>query len=152
MDLLMLSEADVRRLLDPDLLLDALEEGFRAVSAGAVDVPMRVGANAEEEGFLAVMPGYGRGLGLAVKLVSVFPHNHDHGLPSHQALIAVFDPATGSPVAVMDGTYITAFRTAGAAALSTRHLARDDAHVLAILGAGVQGGSHLEMLPRVRDF
>jgi alanine dehydrogenase len=152
MDLLMLSEADVRRLLDLDRLLDSLEDGFRAVSAGAAEVPQRVAANAEEGGFLAVMPGYGPGLGLAVKLVSVFPRNHDRGLPSHQALVAVFDPATGSPLAVMDGTYITAMRTAGAAALSTRHLARDDAHILAILGAGVQGESHLQMLPRVRDF
>jgi ornithine cyclodeaminase/thiomorpholine-carboxylate dehydrogenase len=66
--------------------------------------------------------------------------------------MALFDPDTGSPLAVMDGTRITAIRTAGAAAVSARHLARKDARVLAIVGAGVQGHAHLEILPRVRDF
>ncbi len=148
----MLSQADVSELLDLDRLLDALEEAFRALSSGRVDIAPRTAVNAEGEGFLQSMPGYAAGLGLGVKLVSGFPMNHLLGLPSHQALIALFDPATGSPVAVMDGTRITAIRTAGAAALSARHLARKDARVLAILGAGVQGHAHLEIMPRVRDF
>src|SRR5438552_11840278 len=152
MKMLMLSQADMTALLDLDRLLDALEEGFRALSAGRVEVPARTAVNAEKDGWLATMPGYGSGLGLGVKLVSVFPHNHELGVPSHQALIALFDPATGSPVAVMDGTRITAIRTAGAAAVSVRHLAGEDAKVLAIVGAGVQGHAHLEIMPRVRDF
>jgi alanine dehydrogenase len=152
MKVLMLSQADVRALLDLDLLLDALEEGFRALSSGRVDIAPRAAVNAEAQGFLQSMPGYAAGLGLGVKLVTGFPGNHLLGLPSHQALIALFDPATGSPLAVMDGTRITAIRTAGGAALSARHLARKDARVLAILGAGVQGHAHLEILPRVRDF
>src|SRR5207237_1028657 len=78
--------------------------------------------------------------------------NHQHGLPSHLALIALFDEQTGRPLALMDGTHITAVRTAAAAALSTRLLARPDVRVLAILGAGVQGRHHLETMPRVRDF
>src|SRR2546430_1890824 len=152
MKVLMLSQAEVTALLDLDRLLDALEDGFRAVSSGKVEVPGRTAVTAEHDGWLGTMPGYGAGLGLGVNLVSVFPHNDPAGLPSHQALIALFDPETGSPLAVMDGTRITAIRTAGAAAVSTRHLARQDARVLAILGAGVQGHAHLEILPRVRDF
>jgi alanine dehydrogenase len=148
----MLSQADVRELLDLDPLLDALEEGFRALSSGRVDIAPRTAVKAEGDGFLQSMPGFAAGLGLGVKLVTGFPENHKLGLPSHQALIALFDPATGSPLAVMDGTRVTAIRTAGAAALSARHLARKDARVLAIVGAGVQGQAHLEMLPRVRDF
>jgi len=148
----MLSQADVTALLDLDRLLDALEEGFRAVSSGKVEVPGRTAVTTEHDGWLGTMPGYGPGLGLGVKLVSVFPHNDAAGLPSHQALIALFDPATGSPLAVMDGTRITAIRTAGAAAVSARHLARKDSRVLAIIGAGVQGHAHLEIFPRVRDF
>src|SRR5207253_1854078 len=66
--------------------------------------------------------------------------------------IALFDEITGSPLAVMDGTYITAIRTGGTAAVAARVLARDDARVLAILGAGVQGLAHLETFPRIRDF
>lgn len=148
----MLSEAEVTRLLDLDRLLEALANGFRALSSGKVVVPGRIAVNVEPAGWLGTMPGFGEGLGLGVKLVSVYPHNEAAGLPSHQALIALFDPANGSPLAVMDGTRITAIRTAGAAAVSTRHLARKDASVLAIIGAGVQGHAHLEIFPRVRDF
>jgi alanine dehydrogenase len=97
------------------------------------------------------MPGYLEGI-LETKLVSVFPHNHDRGLPSHQALIALFDAANGTPLAIMDGTYITAARTGAATAVSTRVLARSDARVLAVLGAGVQGRSHLQAHARVRHF
>jgi ornithine cyclodeaminase/alanine dehydrogenase-like protein (mu-crystallin family) len=93
------------------------------------------------------MPGYVDGV-LAAKLVTLFP---DHE-PSHQALIAVFDAETGTPTAVMDGTHITAVRTGGGSAVATRALARDDARVLTILGAGVQGRSHLDAVGRVRDF
>jgi ornithine cyclodeaminase/alanine dehydrogenase-like protein (mu-crystallin family) len=152
MRVLMLSEGDVNELLDLGRLLDALEEGFRALSSGLVQVPSRTSVTAEHEGRLLTMPGYGAGLGLGVKLVSVFPENHSAGLPSHLALIALFDPDTGAPIAVMDGTRITAIRTAGTAAVSARHLARTDSKVLAILGAGVQGHAHLEILPLVRDF
>lgn len=152
MKVLILSQADVHGLLDLDRLMDTLEEGFRALSSGQTDVAPRTIVNAEREGFLLSMPGYAAGLGLGAKLVTGFPKNHAAGLPSHQALIALFDPATGSPLAFMDGTRVTAIRTAAVAAVSVRHLARKDARVLAIVGAGVQGHAHLEILPRVRNF
>jgi ornithine cyclodeaminase/alanine dehydrogenase-like protein (mu-crystallin family) len=101
---------------------------------------------------MGTMPGYVPGVALEVKLVSVFPGNYEHALPSHQGVIALFDETSGAPLAIMDGTYITAIRTGGTAAVATRVLARKDAKVLAILGAGVQGESHLATLPRVRDF
>jgi ornithine cyclodeaminase/alanine dehydrogenase-like protein (mu-crystallin family) len=97
------------------------------------------------------MPGYVGGT-LAAKLVNVFHGNHDKGLPSHQALITLFDSTTGSPLAIMDGTAITAMRTACASALATRTLAREDTRVLAVIGAGVQGRAHLQVIPRVRRF
>jgi ornithine cyclodeaminase/alanine dehydrogenase-like protein (mu-crystallin family) len=89
---------------------------------------------------------------MLVKLVSVFPGNHDRGLPSHQALITLFDETDGRALAVMDGTAITALRTGATSALSVRLLARPDARVLAVLGAGVQGRSHLMAVPRVKQF
>jgi ornithine cyclodeaminase/alanine dehydrogenase-like protein (mu-crystallin family) len=89
---------------------------------------------------------------LASKLVSVFAENHERGLPSHQALVALFDAEDGRPLAVMDGTHITATRTAAASAVSTRALALEEASVLAVLGAGVQGRAHLEVMPHARDF
>jgi len=152
MDILLLNETEVRRLLDPDALLDALAEGFRAQSSDLVDAPKRSGVSVPNTGFLLTMPAYQQGREVTVKLVSVFHDNKRLGIPSHQALICLFDPQTGTPLSFMDGTYITALRTAGAAALSTRLLARTDTRVLAIVGAGVQGRSHLTMLPRVRRF
>lgn len=152
MDILMLNAAEVRRLLDPDALLDALAEGFRAQSDGLVDAPNRIGVTVPNTGFLLTMPAYQQGREVTVKLVSVFHGNARHGLPTHQALICLFDPETGTSVALLDGTAITALRTAGAAALSARLLAREDTRVLAIIGAGTQGHAHLTMLPRVRPF
>ena len=90
------------------------------------------------------MPGYLPGTALEAKLVAVFPGNHERGLPSHQALIALFDEETGVPLCVMDGTVVTAVRTGATAAVAARALARDDARTVAILGAGVQGRSHLD--------
>jgi ornithine cyclodeaminase/alanine dehydrogenase-like protein (mu-crystallin family) len=151
-ELLYLSRADVERLLDVDAMLDALGKALVIFSSGITSVPPRAGARVGERGLLGTMPGYVPGVALEVKLVSVFPGNHHHGLPSHQGVIMVFDEDTGAPLALMDGTYITAIRTGGTAAVAARLLAPDDALVLAILGAGVQGGSHLETFPRIRDF
>jgi alanine dehydrogenase len=151
-ELLYLSRADVERLLNVDQMLDALGKALVVFSSGITSVPPRAGARVGDRGILGAMPGYVPGIALEVKLVSVFPANHGHGLPSHQGLIAIFDEDTGAPLAVMDGAYITAMRTGGTAAVAARVLARKDASVLAILGAGVQGGSHLETFPRIRDF
>jgi ornithine cyclodeaminase/alanine dehydrogenase-like protein (mu-crystallin family) len=145
--LLALSQDDVARLLDVDLLLDRLERVFIELSAGRASVPPRVAAFVPERGLLAAMPGYVDGV-LQAKLVALFP-GHD---PSHQALIAVFDAETGTPRAVMDGTHVTAVRTGASSAVATRALAREDARVLAVLGAGVQGRSHLDAVRRMRDF
>src|SRR5215469_16146176 len=152
MDVLMLNGTEVQRLLDLDALLDALAEGFRALSDGLVYAPKRNEVSVPNTGFLLAMPAYQQGREVTVKLVSVFHENERLGIPSHQALICLFDQKTGTPLAIIDGTVITALRTAGAAALSTRLLARTDTNVLAIVGAGVQGSAHLRMLPHVRPF
>jgi ornithine cyclodeaminase/alanine dehydrogenase-like protein (mu-crystallin family) len=148
--MLVLTRSEVEELLDLDALLDALATAHAELSAGRASLVPRVGAFAGEAGVLGAMPAYVPSSGLGCKLVTLFPENTDR--PTHQALIALFDPATGTPVALMDGTYITALRTAAAAALATRLLARPDARVLAILGSGVQSRSAQEMFPRARDF
>ena len=148
--MILLSQSEVEELLDLEALVDALADAHRELSEGKASMPPRIAAFAERNGLLGAMPAYLPSAGLMCKLVSLFPENRDRH--THQALIAVFDQTNGSPVALMDGTYITATRTAAGSALATRLLARDDARVLAILGAGVQARTHADALRRVRDF
>jgi ornithine cyclodeaminase/alanine dehydrogenase-like protein (mu-crystallin family) len=143
-ELLILKRSEVERLLDLEALLSALEAGFKAISAGRTSVPARV-ASLSPDGLLGVMPAWLPGT-LSTKLVSVFPANHDLGLPSHQAMVALFDERSGTPLALLDGTYITAIRTAAASGVATRLLARPGARRVAILGGGVQGRSHERIL------
>jgi len=148
MQLLALDRHQVRELLEPEQLLDALAEGFRALSAGLLDVPPRTRA-ATAEGVLLSMPAAWPGRGLGAKLVSVFHDNRAQGLPTHQGLILLFDPATGAPCALLDGEHITAWRTAAVVVLSIRLLARAGARSLALVGGGEQAQALLPMLQRV---
>ncbi len=152
MDVLFLGTDDVQQLLNIDDLLEALAEGFKSLSAGEVVAPDRNELPIPDAGSLLSMPAWCPRAHATVKLVTVFHSNLQLGIPTHQALICVFDSETGTPVAVTDGSYLTALRTAGAAALSTRLLARQNARVLTIIGAGTQGYSHLKVVPKVRDF
>ena len=149
--MLVLTEAEVRELLDLDALVDAVAHAHAALSNGSVSMPARIAAFVEEqEGLLGVMPAYVPQTALACKLVTLFPRNVDRH--THQAAILVFDHEHGTPVALMDGTYITATRTAAGSALATRLLAREDASVLAVLGTGVQARAHVEAIKRVRPI
>jgi ornithine cyclodeaminase/alanine dehydrogenase-like protein (mu-crystallin family) len=152
--MLVLSQPEVKELLDLDALVDAVAAAMADLSAGNASMPARSGALvAERSGLLAVMPAYvPAARALTTKLVSLFPMNEGSSTPTHQALIAVFDHEDGRPVALMDGTHITATRTAAGSALSVRLLARDDTATLAILGTGVQARAHAHAVTRVASF
>ena len=152
--MLVLSRADVESLLDLDALVEALASAMTDLSSGRASVPPRVAARVDErEAMLAAMPGFVPSLGaLETKLVSLFPQNAGTGRPTHQAVIVAFDPDTGEPAALMDGTYITATRTGAGSALAARLLARPESRVLAILGSGVQARSHARAVFRVRPI
>ena len=141
--MLILSRKEVEQLLDPHELLAALEDGFKALSAGQLNVPPRNQAIAPK-GILVGMPAYMPDRHMSVKLVTVFHENTT--VPAHQATITLFDSATGTPIAFMDGEHITAMRTAAGAILSAKHLARENSKSLAIIGAGVLGHAHLKMI------
>ena len=149
--MLILNRSQVEALLDVDALIDALASAMADLSAGRASVPDRVAALVpEHEGFLAAMPGFVPSAKVLMsKLVSLFPRNAGTELPTHQAVIVVFDSDSGQPVALLDGTAITAIRTGACSALSARLLARPDADVLAILGTGVQARSHAQAMRRV---
>jgi ornithine cyclodeaminase len=149
-----LSRSETASLLDPDRLRQAVAAAMVDVSAGQASIPSRIAAEVDErDALLVAMPGYLPSEdGLAAKLVTLFPHNAGTAWPTHQAVIVVFDASTGTPAALIDGTSVTAARTAAGSALATDLLARRDAHVLAILGTGVQARSHAHAVTRVRPF
>ena len=139
--MLILTREEVDQLLDPQELLIGLEQGFRALSAGHMNVPPRNQVIAPK-GILLGMPAYMPDKNISIKLVSVFHES----TPSHQAIITLFDSETGAPIALMDGETITALRTAAGATLSIKLLARKNSRIVAIIGAGVQGEAHLRMI------
>jgi alanine dehydrogenase len=146
---IILNEEDVRKRLRMEDLIPAMAEALRDLSAGAVLQPLRtVLSISAHNGFLGVMPASGRTLG--AKLVTFYPQNKR--VPTHHAMILLFRPESGEPIAVMDGRLITEMRTAAVSAAATKLLARTDTRTLTILGSGVQARSHLEALRLVRSF
>lgn len=147
--MLILSRREVADLLDLDQLVDALAVAMDDLSHGRASMPARIAAAVDErDALLVAMPAYlPSSRALATKLVSLFPHNTD--VDTHQAVICCFDPDTGTPLALLDATHITAARTAAGSALATRLLARSGSRVVTVIGTGVQARSHAEALIRL---
>lgn len=147
-----LDEERVRSLLRIDELLPVMERALIDLSVGRVVQPARQMLKAPAaNSYFSAMPAAGA-VGMGAKLVSIYPGNASLDLPTHLALILLFRPETGEPLAVLDGRLITEMRTAAVSAVATRALARPDAKILAILGSGVQAYSHVEALRLVREF
>lgn len=129
-------------------LVDALAIGLQA----PIEVPPRsVLSPNQDESCVLVMPAWQRGQRMGVKLVSVWPGNSALGLPAVSGVYVLMSCETGQPLAVMDGTELTLRRTAAAAALAARTLARKDSRTLAVLGTGALSAplvqAHCSVLP-----
>ena len=149
---LFLNEEQVRQHLGMADLIPAMEKALIDFSAGRVTQPLRSVITVDPPGgFFGMMPAL-TPEGLGLKIVTFYPKNVERGLPTHMATIALVDPKTGTPLAVMDGRLITEMRTAAVSAVATNLLASADAKILAILGSGVQAHSHAEALRLVRQF
>jgi ornithine cyclodeaminase/alanine dehydrogenase-like protein (mu-crystallin family) len=147
-----LGEADVRAVLGWDALIARMESALAAFSSGRVIQPVRNMITIEEgRRYLGVMPAVAED-SMGLKLVSFYPGNAGTAHPTHLAMIMLFRPETGEPLAVMDGRLITEMRTAAVSAAVTKRLASPESRVLALLGSGVQATAHLEALSRVRRF
>jgi ornithine cyclodeaminase/alanine dehydrogenase len=139
---LILSGADVRRLLDPAAVLEAVESAFAAHGRGDARMPCKVYLPLPEfGGDFRAMPAYLDGTA-GVKWINAHPDNPQRQrLPAVMGVYIYSDPRTGLPLAIMDATGLTALRTGAAAAVATRHLARKDATVLGVIGCGAQAES-----------
>jgi ornithine cyclodeaminase/alanine dehydrogenase-like protein (mu-crystallin family) len=150
---LFLSAADVDKALTMPAAISAVRQAFIDLSSGEADVPLRTPMELAGDGAALFMPVHlSRKKQLGIKVVTVVPENRERALPTIQALVAVFDAETGSVQAVMDGEVLTAVRTGAASGVATDALARKNAAVAAVIGAGVQGRRQLEAVCCVRTF
>ena len=147
-----LDEAAIRGVLTLQDLIPAMESALIDFSAGRVQQPVRsLIPLPQHGGIMGIMPAvYGEIMG--AKVVNVYPGNSALGLPTHQAIIAIFRSNTGEPLAVMDGRLITELRTAAVSAVATKLLSSPTARTLAVLGSGVQARAHVRALALVRKF
>jgi ornithine cyclodeaminase/alanine dehydrogenase len=145
---LYLSRTDVEAVgLDLRTIISLLETAFREKGEGRVEMPPKPGIHTRPDAFIHAMAASIPGMQAAgLKWVAGYPENPSRGLPYVSGLLILNDVDTGFPLAVMDCTWITGYRTGAATALSARHLARPDSSTAAILACGVQGRSHLEAL------
>src|SRR3984893_9899530 len=149
---LYLDEQRVRDLLHWDRLIAAMETALTAFSLGRGLPPVRNMLTIEEgKRYLGIMPAVADDA-MGAKLVSFYPGNAGTGVATHLAMILLFRPDPGEPLAVMDGRLITEMRTAAVSAAVTKYLAPPDSRVLALLGSGAQAHVHLQALSRVRRF
>src|SRR3954470_9631140 len=137
---LLLSRADVERLLTPQACIEAVEDAFRRLAEGTVPPPAVLAMHAEEgsfhakAGLLALDRPY-----FAAKVNANFPQNGArHGLPTIQGAVLLFDAGNGRPLAMMDSMAITALRTAAASAVAAKHLARERCETWLVCGCGGQ--------------
>jgi ornithine cyclodeaminase/alanine dehydrogenase len=146
--LLYLSRADVESVgLDVATIIKLLEAAFREKGEGHVEMPPKPGVHTQPDAFIHAMPAYIPALQSAgIKWVSGYPDNARRGLPYISGLLILNDVETGLPYAVMDCTWITAYRTGAATALSAKYLARPESEVVGILACGVQGRTNLAAL------
>lgn len=148
---LFVSADEVARLLPYAECVPLMREAMIALSDGRTRQLLRSILDLPEGRAFGVMPGAMLDDGtFGAKLVSVYPDNFAKGGPSHQGVVALFDPATGAPSAILEAGEITAIRTAAASAAATDALARPDAARLAILGYGEQAWRHVEAIKCVR--
>ena len=153
--MLILGHDDVVAALTPEACADAMASVLVAHARGEALMPLRSMVQFPgAAGFMATMPAWRGGDEplFSLKSLCIMPANPARGLDSHQGTVTLFDGATGAPTAILDASAVTSVRTAAVSAVATRLLAREDARVLAILGAGVQGKAHLKALPPVRSF
>jgi ornithine cyclodeaminase/alanine dehydrogenase-like protein (mu-crystallin family) len=152
---LVLGEADVRRLLPMDECIDVMAEALAGLEQGDLSMPLRaVFRPPEARSLMGLMPAHRAGDkgAYGLKAICIFPENPTRGLDAHQGAVLLFDGETGELRAALNASAITEIRTAAVSAVATRLLARDDARELAILGAGVQARSHVQAVRAVRDF
>ncbi|MBI5253188.1 MAG: alanine dehydrogenase [Euryarchaeota archaeon] len=152
MKIFWLSGSEVRKVLEIGEVIKAVEEAFRQHGLKKVQMPPKIYLSFSN-GDLRAMPAYMESLGIAgVKIVNSHPENPKRGLPTVMAVVILNDPATGAPIAIMDGSYLTDMRTGAAGAVAVKHLARKDSKVVGMIGTGRQARTQLLAINEVLEI
>jgi len=150
--ILYLNRRDVESLnISVKAIIEGVEKSFRFKGEGKIEMPPKPGIHPRKDTFIHAMPAFiGGEADLAgMKWVSGYPENPSRGIPYIQGFIILNEASTGTPLAIVDCTWITEYRTAGASALAAKYLAPPGSEVIAIIGLGVQGKVHLPFLKEV---
>ena len=144
-EMIYLSQTDVLEVgVTMPEVINLVEKGLHEHGKGRVENPPKPGIHASPDSFIHAMPAYFKNLGMGgIKWVSGYPANREIGLPQIIGLIILNDMKTGAPVCIMDGTWITAARTAAVSAITAKYCARKDSKVVGVIGTGVQGRQNL---------
>ena len=154
-EVLLLNRCEIENLLSMGEVVRAIEHAFKLQAEGRAIMPPKLYLELPEyQGDFRAMPAYIDG-SAGIKWVSVYPNNWRYNLPTVIAIIILCDPNTGCPLAIMDGTYITAMRTGAAGGVAVKYLARKDSSVIGMIGAGMQARTQLlairEVLPKIEE-
>jgi len=151
---MILTRSDLKKLLHMKEVIEMVEMAFKELQKGTAIVPKRATITLSRiNGWMGVMPAYLKKMGsLSTKIVTVFEKNLEKNLPTIMATVILNSPETGEPLAIMDGTYITAMRTGAASGVATKYLSRRDSKVVGVFGAGVQARTQLMAMCAVRDI
>jgi ornithine cyclodeaminase len=152
MTLLVLSDAEVRELLDMESCIEAMADVLAALQRGELSMPLRfVFRPTGTDSLMGFMPAHRAGdrPAFSLKEITISPRNSARGLDPHQGAVLLHDGETGELLAMLNASAVTEIRTAAVSALATRLLARPESKVVAILGAGVQGRSHIDAMRAV---
>lgn len=143
--MLILAKSDLEKILSVKDVIPVVRMGFLELTKGTAVLPSRTGITiGENTGWLGVMPAYLASMGaLSTKIVTVFGGNSEKGLPTTMATVLLNSVETGAPLAIMDGTFVTALRTGAVSGLATKHLARHNSTTVGVFGAGIQARTQL---------
>lgn len=147
-EILLLDGSILEELLKPEILIDEIANAFKLYSEGRTVTPSRT-VMWIEGNWWGIMQSYVPGYGVGVKIVNVIPANRQKGLPTIQALVTLFDPVTGTPLAVLEGGVLTALRTAAASAVSAKYMAPEKRGAIAVIGTGYQARYQLRFVSHI---
>lgn len=148
--MIVLSKEQIEKMVDPDQMMDQIEEAYRIYGSGEFYMPPRPTVEHENKQ-LMYMPCYTKDI-IGTKILSIFPENSKLGLPSIDGIVLLNDYTTGAPLAVMDGQSVTAWRTGAVGGVGIRHLSRKDCRTVGIIGAGMQGFHQAVYACEARDI